>query len=431
MDVTEAHPPAGWPGELLLEGRTPFRLPVLESQRRHSLERGPGDKDERAVFHNPAMAASRTRSVLLLAHELESGWLTDDDSTVRALDGMAASGLRSRRWLWELPPKLAARLQVTAVDLDSESISWTEANQEHLPPPHAVPAPRYSMGDLCHIARGSEWQWLDIDPFGSPLRFLSPVIQAAAPRAVLEVSATDTAALTGSSRSALKRRYKARARPDALAHDTGLRILLATIARNAAQHGRTIEPLLSIWDGHHLRISTRIAHSPDAADTLEGQLGWRMAEPGDGQPAILLPLDEQVDEDDSRLSGPLWIGPLGQAEAMAALTPERALELCAPGMGDPFVVELGLSERDVRLRARAAERAVRHIAGEASAIHSPTLLVVDELPRLLDINAPPSPTKLAAALREAGHAAAVAAYGEPAIRTDAPWDVLKETCAGF
>jgi tRNA G26 N,N-dimethylase Trm1 len=100
-------------------------------------------------------------------------------------------------------------------------------------------------------------------------------------------------------------------------------------------------------------------------------------------------------------------------------------------MDDPFVVELGLSERDVRLRARAAERAVRHIAGEASAIHSPTLLVVDELPRLLDINAPPSPTKLAAALREAGHAAAVAAYGEPAIRTDAPWDVLKETCAGF
>ena len=65
--MTDAHPPAGWPGELLLEGRTPFRLPVLESQRRHSLERGPGNKDERAVFHNSAMAASRTRSVLLLA----------------------------------------------------------------------------------------------------------------------------------------------------------------------------------------------------------------------------------------------------------------------------------------------------------------------------------------------------------------------------
>ena len=84
------------------------------------------------MFHNPAMAASRTRSVLLLAHELESGWLTDDDSTVRALDGMAASGLRSRRWLWELPPKLAARLQVTAVDLDSESISWTEIGRAHV-----------------------------------------------------------------------------------------------------------------------------------------------------------------------------------------------------------------------------------------------------------------------------------------------------------
>ena len=431
MDVTDAHAPAGWPGELLLEGRTPFRLPMLESQRRHSLERGPGDKDERTVFHNPAMAASRTRSVLLLAHEMESGWICEDDGPVCALDGMAASGLRSRRWLSELPAELAARLQVTVVDLDSESISWAAANQEHLPLPHAVREPHFSIGDLCHIARESEWQWLDVDPFGSPIRFLSPVIQAAAPRAVLEVSATDTAALTGSSRSALKRRYKARARPDALAHDSGLRILLATIARIAAQHDRSIEPLLSIWDGHHLRISTRIAHSPNASDTLEDQLGWRMADPGDGQPAILLPLDEQVDEDDPRVSGPLWIGPLGQDEAMAALTPERALELCAPRMDDPFVEELGLSERDVRLRTRAAERAVRHIAGEASAIHSPTLLVVDELPKLLDINAPPSPSKLAAALREAGHAGAVATYGEPAIRTDAPWDVVEATCAEF
>ncbi len=100
----------------------------------------------------------------------------------------------------------------------------------------------------------------DHDPFGSPLRFLSPVIQAAAPRAVLEVSATDTAALTGSSRSARQRRYKARARGDAVADDTGQRILLAPIARNAAQHGRTIEPLLAIWDEHYLRISARIVH---------------------------------------------------------------------------------------------------------------------------------------------------------------------------
>ena len=431
MDVTEAKPPPGWPGELLLEGRTTFRLPPLDSQKRRSLERGPGDKDERVVFYNPAMAASRTRSVLLLAHEMESGWFCDDDGPVCALDGLAASGLRSRRWLSELPEKLAERLQVTAVDLDTESISWAETNHELIPPPHSVPAPRYSNSDLCHVVRGSEWQWLDIDPFGSPIRFLSPVIQAAAPKAVLEVSATDTAALTGSSRSALKRRYNAKARLDSLAHDTGLRILLATIAKTAAQHGRTIEPLLSIWDGHHLRVSTRIAHADDAENTLQGQLGWRMVDPENGQPACLLPLDHQVNEDDPRLSGPLWIGPLGKSEAMAALTPERALELCAPRMDDLFVEELGLSERDVRLRARAAERAVRHIAGEATAIHSPNLLVVDELPRMLGINAPPSPTKLAAALRESSHAAAVAAYGEPAIRTDAPWDLLRDICADF
>ena len=47
----------------------------------------------------------------------------------------------------------------------------------------------------------ASYQWIDIDPFGSPVPFIDSAIQSLARTGVLEVTATDTAALTGSSLS--------------------------------------------------------------------------------------------------------------------------------------------------------------------------------------------------------------------------------------
>ena len=59
----------GWPGVLHREGRTLCRLSRDPSE----LGAGPATKAQGAVFHNPAVAGSRTRSVLLLQHCIEAG----------------------------------------------------------------------------------------------------------------------------------------------------------------------------------------------------------------------------------------------------------------------------------------------------------------------------------------------------------------------
>jgi tRNA (guanine26-N2/guanine27-N2)-dimethyltransferase len=422
--------PDGWPGEVILEGRTILYLPPRNSEEEVN-RLGPGDREEREVFHNSAMAASRTRSVVLMAHEFNDGWLGAADKPIQTLDALTATGARSLRWLHELPEEAAARLQLTQVDRDERAIGWAAANLSHNPPKNPNSGVEQLIGDVRQISLGQGWQWVDIDPFGSPVPFLDTVLQSTARRAVIEVTATDTAALTGSSASALRRRYGARARLDSIAHDTGLRILLARIAENAARHDRAIEPLLSIWDGHHLRVSLRVTRSVEEANEVEQSLGWRIADPtaeevstpdDEGVPHILVPLAGPVDITDERVSGPLWIGPLGNAETMAAMSEERAVELCAPA-------DVGLTgDSEDRLANRAARRAVgravRHIAEEASAIHATNLIVVDDIPSRLDIGSPPSPTKLASMLRREGYSAAVAAYGNPAIRTDAPWSAI-------
>ena len=69
------------------------------------MPRGPISAGETG-FYNPAMAAPRTRSVLLLADALEYGWLTRSNSGLRVLESLCSTGTRSRRWCTEIPEKL-------------------------------------------------------------------------------------------------------------------------------------------------------------------------------------------------------------------------------------------------------------------------------------------------------------------------------------
>ena len=52
------------------------------------------------------------------------------------------------------------------------------------------------------------------------------------------------------------------------------------------------------------------------------------------------------------------------------------------------------------------------------------LVTVDELPAWTGLLGPPSPKKLVDELKHIGFEAAIAVLPEPAILTDAPWDIL-------
>ena len=319
---------------------------------------------------------------------------------------------------------------------------------EEFPPEHGKGELIAHLGDLRKTVLEHGRHWVDIDPYGSPLPFLDTAVQSLARRGVMEVSATDSAALTGSSKNALLRRYGARVLTDGLAHDSGLRVLLATVARTAARHERSIEPLMSIWESHHLRVSIRVVRTVEGANQVEDSLGWRISSPTADEVSLsisaglhpettldslpmhcFLPLSHPVERSDKRVSGPLWIGSIGQSEAMASLTEERALEICGPIASQADAV--GWSERDFEYERRRIARSVRHISDEATVIDAPHLILVDDLSSWLGSGSPPSPSGMVEALRGAGHRSAVAHYGRPAFRTDAPWDVIVGAARGF
>ncbi len=402
--------------EVVLEGRTEHRLPPTKDGRTEKqLERhgkGPADRAHRSAFHNPAMADCRTRSVLLMDYMLDTEWFNKPQ--IHTLDALCATGSRINRLLTELPPEKAERLLIVGADLDEEALEYARQN---------CPGVEFRNEDSRQVLLSSGWQWVDIDPFGSPVPFLDSAMQSSARRAVMEITATDTAALTGSSASACLRRYGARIRTDEMAHDSALRLLMATVARTAAQHDRCIMPLLSSWDSHHIRISVKVHRSIQAANVLEEQLGWRVASPtpdelkvateaglhpqGDAsnQPFCLLPYSHPIRRDDKRISGPLWTGPLFDSDTLTAMSVERAIELCGED----------------------AETAVRHLVSEADLATTQSLIITDMLPKYCEIQGPPRIVNLVSGLQSAGYRATIAKWGAPAIRTDAPWPIVLKT----
>jgi len=424
---------------LLLEGATPSILPIPSEMDEH-FGRGPGSKGLREVFHNSVMAGSRTRSVLLLHHILSNSYFPE--GSIRILDGLGASGIRARRWLTELPKEQSQRLDVHVCDMLPESLEWVNKNTERFNLDSQI---KLIQGDLRSRVLEGGWHWIDVDPYGSPIQFLDPVIQALSRDAILEVTATDTAALTGSSKGPTMRRYGAFVRTDKWAHDSGLRVLMANIARIAARHDRSVEPLLSVWESHHLRVSVAVTKSKQGASSVEKNIGWRIINPTSeelqssidaglhshgcpesSQPFCFLPFRHPINHKDRRVSGPLWTGPLASNEVLSSFNLEVAERLCLPDSESLSSWGFPSNQHDslIEQSRRSLARSILRFSEEAKVDSSSSLLIVDRLHPHIPLLGPPSPSKLAEALTESGHPSCVSSYPNPAILTSAPWNII-------
>ena len=432
--------PSGWPGQLWLEGRTLVHLLDEQSRPTH-MPRGPA-KRTGPGFLNPAMAPARTRSVMLLNDALEHGWLARTDQSIRILDALCATGVRVRRWRNEIPSHLQKRLRITANDLDDFALDWAKASHATHPPSqdvqHRPEDDRYGNSYTQNFENGLNFrqvdariamietghQWIDLDPFGSPVQFLDSALQGLSRIGVLEITATDTAALTGSSSSSQARRYGAKGIVDVYAHDDAVRLLLATVATAAARLDKAITPLLALFDGHHVRISYLVKTSREQASEIGENIGWRVREDDVPYRFVRHPTPEQV----KRGSGPLWIGPLWDKKIASRMTEEKAIELCQPDSNEvDYFISQGLTwdEQDIEYSTRELRRSVRYISQAADLMSREHLLLnLDSLPKWAGVGGAPKIEKLILSLSDAGHAAARLPDIEPLMVTDAPFETV-------
>jgi tRNA (guanine26-N2/guanine27-N2)-dimethyltransferase len=209
------------------------------------------------VFYNPKMASLRNISVCLINAMRLSG--------KTAVDCTSASGVRGIRYLLE-----CGLSDVICIDQSRRAYDSIMLNSKRNKV--ACKAVNASF-QLFANSPGEKFDIIDIDPFGTPAPYVYDAMKIAKPGTLMMVTATDTAVLCGAHKTACLRTYGADPMHNELCHESGIRILIAYVLRNAAQFGYWIEPVLSVSDMHYMRVFLRLRRSAAKAASSIKALG--------------------------------------------------------------------------------------------------------------------------------------------------------------
>ena len=324
------------------------------------------------MFYNAAMALDRDLHVAVtsaLAAErggFRSGW-----------EMLAASGVRGLRVLEE--SSALGRLVSTEVAPAAHAVLAENAARYAA---HGATARRWDARDSLS---GETFDWVDVDPFGSPLPFLGAALRSIEDGGLLSVSATDMLVLAGVQRGAAERLYGSSPVRGRLGPEGGLRILLKAISERADALGRSIRPRLAYVHDHYVRAYVTVAAGRGRGEdvgTIETAT-WQ------GPPLL-----------GGAEIGPLWLGPL---------------------LDPPLLSRVAVPET----ASRAGELAALYARWrEESSVDVPFYYESNSLAHEAGLPAPPPVGWLVDRLVGSGHRAARSAARPGAFRTDAPRGAL-------
>ncbi|MCL2607311.1 MAG: tRNA (guanine(26)-N(2))-dimethyltransferase [Methanomassiliicoccaceae archaeon] len=275
----------------ITEGGTKLIVPFEHSKN------GPG-KRTASVFFNEQMAFNRDVSVMFL-RALEN--------EITVADAMTATGSRATRIANEVPNAK----EVVANDMNPASMYFINANIEL----NRLVNCRASNKDLNVLFSEEAFDYVDIDPFGSPAHFIQPAIRGCRKKGILAITATDTAPLAGAHRAKCERRYRSRPIRGPMCHEMGLRILMCSIAKELAKFDRGMEPMLSFYSDHYFRTYVRVTEGAQNADRTLSKLVYVKYDPN------TLERSYSSEYDSEHKYGPFWGGSLHSSAHLSRMDP--------------------------------------------------------------------------------------------------------------
>ncbi len=120
----------------------------------------------------------------------------------------------------------------------------------------------------------NEFDFIDVDPFGSPVFFLDNALMTVKKNGYVAITATDTAPLCGVYPETCFRKYSSLPIRNEFCKEVGLRILIGFIARTAAKFRKGIEVIFSQTTDHYYRIFIKTLKGRQNADKSLKNLGY-------------------------------------------------------------------------------------------------------------------------------------------------------------
>lgn len=350
------------------------------------VEEGAVTLNVEGAFYNPRMKMNRDIGVAV------AGALGISDY----LDALAASGARGLR-----VAKEAKVDHVALNDVSPRAARLLEENAKR----NGLEACEILSTNANVLMHQRHFEAVDLDPFGSP----SPFIAAASRSAIgyIFITATDTAPLCGAHLKSGIRKYMAVPVKAEHHREMGARILLGAVARELARVDKGMHPILTHVSDHYARVYLRIVKGAKNADKTLEDMGyieqcrscgrWRTV-PGMGcrSPGICTFCGERAE-----VAGPLWLGPIQDREhimkALVVLEGSRA----------------------------SSDRAVRLLQLCADEIDEPMYYDHHRICKKFKVT-PGTADDLVEGLRSVGYRASRTHFSGVGIKTDAPFEALRE-----
>jgi tRNA (guanine26-N2/guanine27-N2)-dimethyltransferase len=309
-----------FPTETIKEGSADLLIPKLALYVKGKSEYIP---HLAPVFYNPRMQLNRDIAVVALrAHQKSAS------RPLRVSDPLAGCGVRGVRFALEVEG--LGNIEVN--DLNPLAATLSKVNIDRNRVAEKVKSSNFD-GNLFLATNASPkncFDALDLDPFGSPSRFMDSAVRALSNHGLLAVTATDTAPLCGVEPEACLRRYMGRPLRSEYCHEIALRLIASALVLTAAKHDLGLKVLLSYSIDHYFRVYAQLDQGARRADKSMQSLGYiihcfhclnRTWVSGPIQK-----LNSHCSRCGSRMqvAGPLWLGQLVDDEFSRKIVEEGA-----------------------------------------------------------------------------------------------------------
>jgi len=221
-----------------------------------------GEEARKVVFYNPVMSFSRDLSICVLkAYANVSG-----KKGLRVAEPLTASGVRGIRYAKEVDE--VNEVVLSDVNPVAVRIARVNAllNQVH----EKVVVKLSSANSLLarYDAKGKRFDFVDVDPFGSPAPYVDSAIRSTVLRGVIALTATGMPPLCGVYPYVALRRYGGLSLRTEYCHELAVRLVLGLLCREAGKHELSIKPLIAHSTRHYIRVFVQLISSKEGTENI-------------------------------------------------------------------------------------------------------------------------------------------------------------------
>ncbi|MGQ9461344.1 MAG: tRNA (guanine(10)-N(2))-dimethyltransferase, partial [Candidatus Bathyarchaeaceae archaeon] len=253
-----------FPTEIVEEGKVSVVVPKLLAYVKEALEYAPS---KAPVFYNPAMELSRDLAVLAL--QAYQKMLGREISVCEPLTGCGVRGVR-------FAVEVDGVRKVFVNDINPEAAKLARFNVERnaLTERILVANEDANLFLSRYAAPRRRFDFIDVDPFGSPVPYLDAVVRALRDGGLLALTATDMAPLCGVHPKACIRKYSGKSLRTEYCHELAVRLLVGCLATMAAKHEMGIKVVFSHSTDHYIRVYAVARYGARQADNSLRMMGY-------------------------------------------------------------------------------------------------------------------------------------------------------------